>query len=322
MAAHKKTEKRDYYNSDIKEQYLDYKFGSNSESEAQRLNVERMFEHYAKYEKELNKDASCFTSLEIKDTFKQMGFVSVYLVANYRSQLSNYTQWCINRNLVPDFQNHYLEIKNHESFVNKIGAGRKIVSRDELLSAIERLDNACDMFALLCLFEGINGKNRMEITTLHMSDIDEDKKIAHLRSSRNIKVSDKLIELAKESSTTDKYTAASGRQITFAKDEDPDLIFKNFGNVQESSSDLYKGRRLYFRLDKALQLIGFDDLSVNSVSDSGKIHTINTLAKEHNITGAEVLLNDDLIKIVEEQFGIIMKPKRSTFIKNYEMYLV
>ena len=278
-----------------------------------------------RFEIEYGKDASCFTSLEIKDAFKQLNFVSVYMAANFRSQLSNYTQWCINRNMVADYQNHYLEITNFTDYVHHIKARRKIIARDEFIDAISNLNNVCDMYALLAIFEGVNGKNRSEILNLHVSDINRDNNIVTLHGInkvRTLKVSDKLIEWAIESADTFTYTALSGRQLQFAQDEDKDLVFKNFGNAQESSDDFYKGRRLYFRLDKSLDVLGLDDLSLNSIMDSGKIHMINMIAKQNNITGVDVLNNSELIQPVSKQYDVDMAIKRSIFIKNYEEYLV
>lgn len=307
--------KREFYNEDLKKRYLS--------TIKQYDNIERMFLKSAKYEIELDKDASLFSVAEVQDMLKRMSFHSYYSFSNFRSQMCKYTQWCMGQNIVDNYFNNYEAnfVGDSSQYINVIKAGRKIVTRDELISAIDRLDNACDAFALLAMFEGINGKNRIEITHLRITDIDQDKGTVNIRygTPRTIKVSDKLISLAFDAANAEKYTAFSGRQIVFA--EDPTLIFKEFNNAQEGTTELYKGRRLYFRMIKCLDVVGLEDLSVNSISDSGKIHMINELAEERDISGEEVLYNPELLNIVEKQFGQSLSVRRSSFKSNYEEYL-
>ena len=118
----------------------------------------------------------------------------------------------------------------------------------------------------------------------------------------------------------EKYTALSGRQVALAND--PTLIFKEFNNSSDSSSDFYKGRRLYFRLVKALGAIGLEDLSINSISDSGKIHMINEIAKKKGVSGKDVIGSSELLKLIEDQFGQELFARRSSFMSNYGEYLV
>ena len=97
MATKEARRERDFYNEEIKYAYLEHKLeefqqNNNLHAEDQCSNIARILEKMKRFETENGKDASCFTSLEIKDAFKQLNFVSVYMAANFRSQLSNYTQ--------------------------------------------------------------------------------------------------------------------------------------------------------------------------------------------------------------------------------------
>ena len=319
---------RDFYNEDIKKRYLATK---KFKTENQYGNIERMFLKAAKYEKELDKDASTFSVMEVKDMLKRLNFTSIYSCSNFRCQLFKYTQWCISQNIVESYINSYdsTQVGEASQYINIIKSKRKMITRKELLSDIEKLNNASDMYAILGLFEGLNGENRNEIINLRTTDIDKEKGIIHvpdyngekgLKKGRDIKVSEKLIQLAFEASEMEKYTALSGRQVALAND--PTLIFKEFNNSSDSSSDFYKGRRLYFRLVKALGAIGLEDLSINSISDSGKIHMINEIAKKKGVSGKDVIGSSELLKLIEDQFGQELFARRSSFMSNYGEYLV
>lgn len=311
---------RKYYNEDIKKRYLEEK-KQNGFNKSQIEYLERIFTTMSKYEEELDKDTCCFTSQEIDSMLKRCDFVSTYMAANYIAQFNRYTQWCVNQNLVFDFQNHYLEIENPAKYVNNIKAKRRIISRNELLSAISTLSNAGDQFAILALFEGLGGQNRCELRNLRASDIDTDTNTMSLCTGRDIKVSDKLIDIALEASQEMVYTSLSERTLTFSKDEPEDLVFKNFGNTQETATELMKGRRVYFRIVKKLASIGLEDLSIPSIVDSGKIHMIHEIAKGHGITAMGVVNNPELIALVEKQFNVDMKTRKTAFISNYKEYL-
>ena len=319
---------RDFYNEDIKKRYLATR---TFKTETQYGNIERMLLKTAKFEKELDKDASAFSVTEVKDMLKRLNFTSIYSCSNFRCQLFKYTQWCISQNIVESYINSYdsTQVGDAVQYVNVIKSKRKMITRKELLSSIEKLNNASDMYAVLGLFEGLNGENRNEIINLRTTDIDKEKCIIHVpeykgekgvKKNRDIKVSEKLVQYAFEAAEMEKYTALSGRQVVLA--DDPTLIFKEFNNSSESSSDFYKGRRLYFRLVKCLGAIGLDDLSINSISDSGKIHMINEIAKKKGISGKDVINSPELLKLVEDQFGQELSARKSSFISNYGEYLV
>lgn len=319
---------RDFYNEELKKRYLEEK---KFKSDIQYGNIERILLKVARFEKELDKDASTFSVSEVEDMLKCLNFASTYSFNNFRSQMFKYTEWCMRQNLVDNYMNSYdtARVGKASRYINVIKAKRKMITRKELLSAIEKLNNACDMFAILGLFEGINGENRNEIIRLRTTDIDRDKHIVHIpeyegakgiKKARNIIVSEKLIDLAFEAADTTKYTALSGRQVVLT--DDPTLIFKEFNNSSESSTDFYKGRRLYFRLTKCLGAIELDDLSINSISDSGKIHMINEIAQKKGIKGKDVLKSQELLSEVEHQFGQEMWLRRSSFVSNYDEYLI
>lgn len=316
-----------YWNSDIKERYIEFHY---SRAKLAPGTLERLFTKTNPFETKLNKDVSCFTSLEIREMLKTIGFISPESAANFNAQLSNYTIWCIEENLVPDYQNHYFEIKDFYPFVNVKSAKRKIISRDDIIKKTSHM-NECDRFAMVAIFEGINGLNRQELINLTIEDInnnnntitvhgetylkDKNKSIPY---DRTVKVTEELIDMAYESYSMTSYTAVSGRTIKI--NDDSNHVIKSFTNSKDDIDMLYKGRRLYFRLEKALRDTELSDISINSIAESGKIWKINEIAKREGITGMDVLADKKLVIEIETQYNCSMRS--SLYLQKYYDYLL
>lgn len=315
-----------FYNENQKNEYI--KVVLERETKLPQNFLERMFTYASRFEEELGKDVSEFTTPNIKYMYKILNLPSIESVQNYNSQLRRYTAWCLSHGRNMDCANHYEEIKDFEEYVDLKTAKRKMITREDLISKSSRLSNPCDRFALLAIFEGINGKERVELMRLRTTDFNDDGTVSIEREVEEvgkkverrivfIKVSDMLRDLAFESAKMENYEVASGRR--FVLQEDPTLVIKNFMACKEESSNKYKGRRLYFRLTRCLATIDCEEYSINSISDSGKIHLINQIAERENISGKKVLDTPALRKEVEDQFGT--KINRTIFFRKYEEYL-
>ena len=142
------------YNQELKERYRKEK---ESYTTVSAYYFSSLFKRTEPFEEQLDKDASNFTTYEIINMYKTLAIMSLDTIATMNSNLSMYTQWCIQENLVNDYQNHYLEITRDmmASFVNKLAMDKKVVSREQVLDWCQQLPNPSDSFCLLGLFEGI-----------------------------------------------------------------------------------------------------------------------------------------------------------------------
>lgn len=315
-----------YWNPDIKKRYIEFHY---SRVKIAPGSLERLFTKTNPFEERLQKDVSCFTSSEIREMLKTIGFISPESAANFNAQLSSYTVWSISENLVPDYQNHYFEIKDFYPFVNIKSAKRKIVSREDIIRKTSHM-NECDRFAMVAIFEGINGLNRQELINLTIGDVNREKQTITVHGEifiknknkwipydRTVKVSEELIDMAYDSYMMETYTAASGRQ--FKIKDTSDHVIKAFTNSRDDIDMLYKGRRLYFRLEKALRDTELADISINSIAESGKIWKINEIAKREGISGVDVLADKNLVIEIETQYNCSMRS--SVYLQKYYDYL-
>ena len=329
--ANKIGNKMDYkfYNEDQKKAYIEYI--KQQEIKLPMNYLERMFTATCETEEDFKQDVSLFKKTDIEEMYRRISFSSLDTARNFHSQLRRYTNWCLGQARTMECVNHYAEQYNLLEYVNPKAFRRKMISREELIEKCYKLDNPCDQFALLAIFEGINGKEKCELVNMRLTDFNEDNTVNIVRDviidkvtgkkERRIvpvKISEKLRNFAMESAEMKKYIVYSGR--AYILQDDPELIIKNFRSCRDDSSDLQKGRRLFFRLNKCLDNIGLSYLSLNGISDSGKISLMNEIAARENLTGKEVLYHPGLLEEVNQQFNTSVS--RSTFYKKYKENLI
>ena len=304
------------YNKELKLEYIKEK---NQEAVLPSNYLENQFFKVSEMEKELDKDVSNFTVYEIIEYFKLLNLTSLESLKVMTSEFSMYTQWCLQKSLVADNQNHFLEMSNDilMGCINKAVLSMKIISRETILSWVNQLPNPKDQFVLLGLFEGLKGKDFCELAKLKPEDIDDN--IAHLCTGRDIEISDKLIEIIDDCMKEDQYYSITGNGTKVTKLADNGYIIKDYPNARMDVSEFQIGRKIYNGVTRTLNY--FDVLkymSANSIAEAGKIHMIKERASELNISNKDYIYSD-YISEVEKKFN--SKIVRSLFWKKYEDYL-
>ena len=304
------------YNKELKFEYIKEK---NQEAVLPSNYLENQFFKVSEMEKELDKDVSNFTVYEIIEYFKLLNLTSLESLKVMTSEFSMYTQWCLQKSLVTDNQNHFLEMSNDilMGCINKAVLSMKIISRETILSWVNQLPNPKDQFVLLGLFEGLKGKDFCELAKLKPEDIDDN--IAHLCTGRDIEISDKLIEIIDDCIKEDQYYSITGNGTKVTKLADNGYIIKDYPNARMDVSEFQIGRKIYNGVTRTLNY--FDVLkymSANSIAEAGKIHMIKERASELNISNKDYIYSD-YISEVEKKFN--SKIVRSLFWKKYEDYL-
>lgn len=306
------------YNEELKQRYIDYK---ESTAILAKNYIFRIFRDSESFESAKGKDISNFSTSEIIEFYQMLNRTSVETLSVINSLLSQYTNWCLMQNLVADNQNHFLEITRdrYGECVNTLYVEKSILSRHQVLEMTTRLENYCDKFILLALFEGINGKDFKELWSAHYSDVNEGNKSIVLCTGRTINISTELINYAYEAGKATEYYALgdTGRKYDFLDTDD--TIVKRYMNCKDSVSEHQMGRRIYTKVDRLVDFIGMDWLRPQNFIDSGKIYFINMRSEELGINGSEFIMNNEFKKEVEKQFNCTIS--RSNFVSRYNQFL-
>lgn len=305
------------YNSEIKVQFIEER---NKEVILPENYLERQFRKTAEFERKLNKDLSNFTFCEIVEYYKLLNVPSFESLSVMNSQFSLYTQWCLQNNLVKDNKNHFLEIKIEimKSCINKALFDMKIVSKKTVLTWVDQLPNPKDQFVLLGLFEGIKGKDFLELLRLRPEDIKGN--MTTLYNGRKVKISNKLISVINNCIEEDKYYSITGRAIKIMPLINRGYIIKDYPNAREDVCDFSAGRKIYNSIIRILNYFDAGYMTANSITESGKLHMIKEHAKQLGLSNRDYIYSD-FIDEVEEQYDCNISKLRKSFYLKYEEYL-
>ncbi len=305
------------YNQELKERYRKEK---ESYTTVSTYYFSSLFKRTEPFEESLNKDISNFTTYEIINMYKTLAIMSLDTIATMNSNLSMYTQWCIQENLVNDYQNHFLEIDRDMmvSFVNKLAMDKKIVSRKQIIEWCQQLPNPSDSFCLLGLFEGIRGGGYLELAFAKIEDFHDNTFIAY--NGREIKVSLTLIEYAEQSNETLDYQSISKTMVKEVTLSENGRIIKDYPNVRRSESLPVLRRRTQSRLARIFNYIGIlEYMNGNDIRMSGIVEMSNNRSKELGISGKEYIYGIG-IEEIKKQYDFKVVP--SMFMDKFGEYLV
>lgn len=302
------------YNAIQKQEYIDYK------TKTTKILSKTLIFYFSKsetYEEKFQKDASNFTIEEVFEMFKGNKEASANTLRNLKSYLSQYTVWCIENGLTIKNENAYLRInsKDIDEMIDQTVIEGKIISEEELDSWCKLVKNPSEAFVLRALFEGIDGKGFKEISQLKIQDLKEDRAV--LCTGREIKISDKLTQLAKRSHEAEEHIGKNGKVYPYQMDNGIVHTTINYNGAGAKNSR----HLIHRRISDALESLGIEDIVGSDIIKSGQIHFINKRAKELNMSGVEYL-NTPRIRELEIQFDDNISQRLATFIRTYKNYLV
>ena len=306
-----------YYNKELKERYLEEKETTLS-IPANYIDVQ--FRKVSETEYELNKDVSNWTTYEIIEYYKLLNVTSLESLLCLNSIFSQYTQFCLENNLVRDNQNHFLECTKEilVGCLNKAILDKKMIERDTILKWIDELPNPKDQFVLLSLFEFGKSKDFKDIVYASISDLNEEDYILKL-TDRNVHISEKLISIINDCDKEDTYYSISGKGTKIMPLVNYGYIVKSYPNQNMDLSEFQKGRNIYIACQRIFDYLGVGQwMSPNAIVEAGKLYMIKERARELKLTPMQYLYSD-YIKEIENQFGC--KIVRSVYGKKYNQYL-
>lgn len=301
-------------NEERKERFYEYKLNTavtNIDPIKARIKRASKFEHIYK------KDLCDFNINEITEMYKLLNYTDFNAILVMNNTLDQYTNWCLNQNLIINGQNAY-QILSRETLaelLNKTLVDHQIVSRDTVLTWVESLLNPRDQYIILSVFEyGKSKINFQDTINARLEDIDEKTHRMRLYSNRFVNVSEALIQIAKRSNVTLDLMPPYGRNAHLEEDG---TIIKKPGRAIDRPSSL--GRAVYKSFVKALESIDVGYITINKLHISGQIHMIKELAQQYNLSSEEIIKNPMYRSEIENQYDSTITP--TVFLKKYGNYL-
>lgn len=314
-----------FYNNEIKQSFINEK-----NSYKNKNFIESWFKKSAPFEKELDKDLCYWDVNDIISFYKLLNTSSYESLRSMHCIYSQYASFCIDKELLPVKTNNFLSVTNDmiAGCINKALAHQSIFDRDKFVSLIEELMNPRDQFVLLGTFEFGTSPDNAEIVNAKPSDLIKGEKGYTLKfDNREVKISDKLANIIKDCIATDVYYCFSDIDIITRNLKDFGYLIKSYPNQNRIDISAYQnGRNIYNLSKKSFDYLGVPWMTLADVANSGKIYTLNMLAKKYNISVQEFIKSKDseiseAREELENQYYWTSRWKKS-FLTKFHEYLV
>lgn len=305
------------YNEERKERYLKYAIDVYSDDNVR--NIRSLFNKTESVEKLFNKDVAEFSYIEISNMYSLFSYADEYTYSNINSKLTAYCEWANANNLVPDGCNHYREfvMEDLRKYVNKWLESQRYLTCADLRKFVSEINNPRDQFLIVCLFEIGKSEHFADIMSMKIDDIDEQSNTVILYSGRRARVSNYLIEIAKQANEEMRYYFPRSEK-TKPLEPSPFIFKKIVGTV--GSNDPMTVNKLCAKIVRnCVEACGmYNGINTSSIAVSGQLEMIRRRAKELGIDKRTYII--DHFKELQTQYE--MKPNNAlTFYNKYRAYL-
>lgn len=243
------------------------------------------------YEKFLEKDMAAFNVDEIKSWLLSLDATTLASLTTSVSVARQYTNFAIKERFVDKLINDYdmFDRKTLRQYVSKIAEKKRYISKEEFDKFVDSIYNASDAVIFQLLWEGVKGENTEEIRNLRPEDVDAENRILTLRrddgTTRQVKVSDKLIQLIFDAYNEEKYYNNNGMstqpKCTFTYLPNTGYVVRPAGRNKTGRIDDQIIQRRVRLLARAL---GNPFLTITNIWLSGMIEYAKQYMKEKGLT--------------------------------------
>lgn len=286
----------EFYNHGTKLEYLE----TLKNPEVREL-IESLFAKSKNTEEFYGKDLYDFNLEQIGKVIENVNPATYNSVINTKSRINVYITWAIENGRRSSNINplHGTDSEWAESFL--VNQEERYFNDTDLHDLLDVLENDQDKALIQCIFEGISGQGMSELISMNYNNIDFENNLVKVTNSRDnkertVKVSDKCIEYIKKAYHQTVYidveTGNEKELINYQGSIFKKTQWRNTQDEQINRANLAK------RLYQIKEAYKFQSLTVNTISESGRIKMAADIYKEKG-----ELTKDDFTKI-GDQFNL------------------
>ncbi|MDO6628646.1 hypothetical protein CON15_19750 [Bacillus cereus] len=275
-----------------KEQYLE-----KYPNKMTKIYYKRVFDFALELEDEYNKDLFQFDLEQIKNVLMKFK-TSGQAIEVYGRVISSYIKWAMETNLHTGTN----PLENvGVAWFREIGIEPSSLYFSK--HRIETIENDCvnaqDAIIIRLLFEGIEGKEAIEIRELKKDDILEDESCLNIGGNK-IRVEEKTINLAIKAAKQKVYRKKNGSMEHRENINDYNELTDNKFIIRSSITQLRSFDEcvnkavIYRRLKMLSEVLGVENLSTKNLTRSGQIYMAMKIMQSK---GQYTLTNDDYKRI-------------------------
>ena len=230
------------------------------------------------YEDTIGKNITEWSKEDALGFYKEQKIEYIESLYRLNAMLQTFINYCMVHDYMTENVFFQITIKELVGCLDLDTIRKKMVTREELLKLIKELENPCDRFMTLGLFEGIRGRNDLGILEARMSDIKGNE--LTLLDGSVTEISDELIEIAKESASVFEYVAKGGRR-RFPLESDKDKIVKTTlrRDARNNVHNMVPGRVYLIRHIKLFGELIDVDVTPLDMTEAGRVDFIREEVK-------------------------------------------
>ena len=291
------------YNEKRKQQYIDEKTKDRKIS----FNLRDAFNTSDQYEEKLGRDICEWNTNEIIAFYKKLSTPYVQTLIVIHSALGQYTEWCLKNGLVSDNLNHFYEISTEVvcKCADIHALKDRVFSRTQLLEELKELPNESDKFIILGLFEGIPVKDGV-MNRITMGDLDGNN--LTLRNEMGVRIATRTISkelrhIMENAATESTYESMSSQHRTYPYDMRGTTVLKTI--LSKKNALRNSDAQLATRMRKCFNFLGYEGITMKSVSESGRIQFIKEFSEKNKLPWQDVVTDSKYRSIHEDIYGKI-----------------
>ena len=275
----------------------------------------------------LDKDLYDFNLMEIEDVIRSMNPKSFTVAANHVSSIGVYISWAIKNNYRLNNINP-LSGMGTEWTKTLVNENIKLyISKDELDEMVSHLVNYQDKIIPVLIFHGVYGNQASELRNLKLSDINQETGETRLydvkKGERTIYLPADVIELAKKAHYEVEYQSKNGLSQSTKSGSteltESDYVLKSAKRGAKLTDNMVSQLTVIKRVKFALEYMGYNDMTLKTISRSGMIYMAYKLMRE---SGKNEIDSEILNKIGDHFNWTKVKHEdgeyyNSTYVKNF-----
>lgn len=231
------------------------------------------------YENAINKNITAWDKEDALGFYKEQKLQYIESLYRLNATLQTFINYCMIHDYMTENVFFKITVKELVECLDLDTIKMKMVKRKDVLEQIKNIENPCDKFIALGLFEGIRGRNDLGILEARISDIKGNK--LTLMDGSVIDISDELKEIAIQSASTFEYIAKGGVR-SFPLEVDKDKIIKTTlrRDARVNTQNMIPGRVYLIRHLKLFgDLIGID-ITPMDMLEAGRVDFIREEVKK------------------------------------------
>lgn len=194
------------------------------------------------------------------------------------SLLRSYTQFCIQNNLAEDKINHYGGVDSDIilNCIDKTKSKGRFMTPEQLRKCLNTIRNYRDKFLVLCVYEGVCGKELGSLLEIKTGDFEYENGywFVNLRGNRK-KISWTLKKYEEEAYQEDAYEKLDGKQIKYVNNGDYIIKAMSVANSMKLNE-----KALFRLLDNLHKKYNDFPITFIALRYSGFMETFHDLVKE------------------------------------------